>query len=503
MNADGSDQGRLTERAGDTSTPAGVVPDRPGVVAGRDGDRVRERPRGVVRHLRDGRRRPGTRRLTTTTANDRADMVARRLADRLPERRGRRPHLRDARGRDRRAQARRATSAPEIEPAWSPDGRWIAYSRRASRQRDPRDLAGAPRRLGAAAADEPGRGAYAPAWSPDGKALAFAARQRTGHFEIYTIGVDGKGLRRVTYSTEDAFEPAWSPDGVDDRVLARRRDRRRSTRTASSSRSSPMRKTTTRARTGTPVPPKERSRADGDRRARRHARHEGQGVRVPRAIGSGSTVSTSCSSTPGSSASRSSTPDVTRDEVAAAAGADAAALAAAGDRGAAIETMARGAAEIVERLHAEGRLDAIGGLGGSGGSALVTHAMRELPIGVPKLMVSTVASGDTSPYVGSVDVTMMYSVVDIAGVNQISARIMSNAAGALAGMAQATVPPTRRGAPRSWWPRCSASRRRASRRHASGSRSSGTRCSSSTRPERAAARWRSCSRRASPSARST
>ena len=91
------------------------------------------------------------------------------------------------------------------------------------------------------------------------------------------------------------------------------------------------------------------------------------------------------------------TPDVTRDEVAAAAGADAAALAAAGDRGAAVETMARGAAEVVKRLHAEGRLDAIGGLGGSGGSALVTHAMRELPIGVPKLMVSTVASGRHEP----------------------------------------------------------------------------------------------------------
>jgi uncharacterized protein (UPF0261 family) len=134
-------------------------------------------------------------------------------------------------------------------------------------------------------------------------------------------------------------------------------------------------------------------------------------------------------------------PDVAREEVASAAGADVAALAAAGDRGVAVETMARGAAEVAKRLHAEGRLDAIGALGGSGGSALATHAMRQLPIGVPKLMVSTVASGDTSPYVGSVDVTMMYSVVDIAGVNQISARIMSNAAGALAGMAKATVPP--------------------------------------------------------------
>ena len=135
------------------------------------------------------------------------------------------------------------------------------------------------------------------------------------------------------------------------------------------------------------------------------------------------------------------TPDVTRQTVAEAVGADVQALAAAGDRGAAIETMARGAAQIVTRLHAEGRLDAIGGLGGSGGSSLVTYAMRQLPIGVPKLMVSTVASGDTSPYVGSVDVTMMYSVVDIAGINRISAQILTNAAAALAGMAAASVPP--------------------------------------------------------------
>jgi uncharacterized protein (UPF0261 family) len=102
--------------------------------------------------------------------------------------------------------------------------------------------------------------------------------------------------------------------------------------------------------------------------------------------------------------------------------------------------MAEGAAELLKRLHAEGRLDGVLGLGGSGGSSLVTHAMRQLPIGVPKLMVSTVASGDTSPYVGSVDVTMMYSVVDIAGVNEISARIMTNAAGMIAGAVKGTVP---------------------------------------------------------------
>ena len=130
--------------------------------------------------------------------------------------------------------------------------------------------------------------------------------------------------------------------------------------------------------------------------------------------------------------------DVTRQAVAAAAGVDVQELADARDRTTAIATMGRGAAEVVRRLHAEGRLDAIGALGGSGGTALATHAMRALPVGVPKLMVSTVASGETSPYVGSVDVTMMYSVVDVAGINRISTRIIANAARALAGMATGT-----------------------------------------------------------------
>jgi uncharacterized protein (UPF0261 family) len=128
-------------------------------------------------------------------------------------------------------------------------------------------------------------------------------------------------------------------------------------------------------------------------------------------------------------------PDVTRDEVARAGGADVRALAASGDRGAAVVAMARGAAEVAKRLHAEGRLDGIAALGGSGGSAIATTAMRALPVGVPKLMVSTLASGDTRPYVGASDVTMTYSVVDIAGLNQVSRRIIANAAGAIAGMA--------------------------------------------------------------------
>jgi uncharacterized protein (UPF0261 family) len=111
-----------------------------------------------------------------------------------------------------------------------------------------------------------------------------------------------------------------------------------------------------------------------------------------------------------------------------------------GDRGAAVTAMAEGAERVVLQLHAEGRLDGILALGGSGGSSIATRAMRALPVGVPKLMVSTVASGDTRPYVGAVDVTMMYSVVDIAGVNRVSARIMANAAGAIAGMVEANVP---------------------------------------------------------------
>jgi uncharacterized protein (UPF0261 family) len=131
--------------------------------------------------------------------------------------------------------------------------------------------------------------------------------------------------------------------------------------------------------------------------------------------------------------------DVSREEVAAAVGADVAALAEAGDRGAAVEVMGRGAAELVGRLHAEGRLDGILTVGGSGNSSIGAHAMRALPVGVPKLMVSTLASGDTRPYVGATDVSMTYSVVDISGLNRISERILSNAAGAIAGMAKATV----------------------------------------------------------------
>ena len=133
-------------------------------------------------------------------------------------------------------------------------------------------------------------------------------------------------------------------------------------------------------------------------------------------------------------------PDITRQDVAAAVGEDVQALADARDRAHAIQVMGRGAAEVARRLHAEGRLDAIGALGGTGGTAIATQAMRALPIGVPKLMVSTVASGDTSYYVGTSDVAMMHSVVDVSGINRISARIFANAGRALAGMASGEEP---------------------------------------------------------------
>jgi uncharacterized protein (UPF0261 family) len=133
-------------------------------------------------------------------------------------------------------------------------------------------------------------------------------------------------------------------------------------------------------------------------------------------------------------------PNVTRREVAAAACADVEQLAAERDRAAALHVMGRGAAEIARRLHAEGRLDGIAGMGGTGGSSVAAAAMRALPVGTPKLIVSAVAPRDIRPYVGGTDVTLMYAVTDIAGINRISARILSNAAAAIAGMARSLTP---------------------------------------------------------------
>jgi uncharacterized protein (UPF0261 family) len=139
--------------------------------------------------------------------------------------------------------------------------------------------------------------------------------------------------------------------------------------------------------------------------------------------------------------------DVPREEVAEAAGADHGALVAEADRGRAVEVMGRGAGVVLGRLFEQGRLQGTAAIGGSGNSSIAAAAMRDLPVGVPKLIVSTVGSGDTRPYVGAKDVTMMYSVVDIAGINRISARILANAAGAIAGMARSSAPAAGEGRP--------------------------------------------------------
>lgn len=129
--------------------------------------------------------------------------------------------------------------------------------------------------------------------------------------------------------------------------------------------------------------------------------------------------------------------DVPASQVAAAAGADLAALRDAADRGAAMSTMGSGAAAVLADLHRRGELDAVLGLGGSGGAAITGAALRALPVGVPKLLVSTMISGDVADYVGGSDVTLMYSVTDVSGINRISRQVLGNAAGAAAGMARA------------------------------------------------------------------
>ena len=108
-----------------------------------------------------------------------------------------------------------------------------------------------------------------------------------------------------------------------------------------------------------------------------------------------------------------------------------------GDRGAAIAAMADAFECFIK---AQRDLGGLLGIGGSGGTAMITPAMRALPIGIPKLMVSTMASGNVASYVGACDITMMYSVTDVAGLNRISRRVLGNAAHALAGMMLRTLP---------------------------------------------------------------
>lgn len=134
-------------------------------------------------------------------------------------------------------------------------------------------------------------------------------------------------------------------------------------------------------------------------------------------------------------------PDVDAARVAEAGGGDLETLRARGDRNEALVVMTRGCVALARELFVEGRFDCVLGLGGSGGTALATAVMRELPIGVPKVMVSTLASGDVGPYVGAADIAMLHSVVDIAGLNRISRRVLGSAVGAVCGMAEQSAPP--------------------------------------------------------------
>ena len=137
------------------------------------------------------------------------------------------------------------------------------------------------------------------------------------------------------------------------------------------------------------------------------------------------------------SATAAISPDITAGQVAEAAGTTVEALRSAGDRGAAVTAMGRGAAALIAGLAAAGRVDGVLAAGGSGGSSIAAQVMAALPVGLPKLLVSTMASGDVSPYVGAKDVCVMYSVVDVAGLNRISRLVLGNAAAAMAGMALA------------------------------------------------------------------
>jgi len=128
--------------------------------------------------------------------------------------------------------------------------------------------------------------------------------------------------------------------------------------------------------------------------------------------------------------------DVTREEVLAAAGLS---LPGVEDRGERVGVMARALPVFLEKMAAEGRMGGVISLGGGGGTAIATAGMRALPVGFPKLMVSTLASGNTAHYVGTKDIVMMPSIVDVAGLNQISRMIFARAAGAICGMVEARI----------------------------------------------------------------
>ena len=133
------------------------------------------------------------------------------------------------------------------------------------------------------------------------------------------------------------------------------------------------------------------------------------------------------------------TPDITRFQVAESAGLDLASIIAKKDRGEAVTAMSQAAPVLLSKLQRERKIDGVISLGGGGGTAIASSAMRALPIGFPKLMVSTLASGNTAHYVGTSDIVMMPSVTDVAGLNRLSRMIFSRAAGAICGMVESKI----------------------------------------------------------------
>ncbi len=130
-------------------------------------------------------------------------------------------------------------------------------------------------------------------------------------------------------------------------------------------------------------------------------------------------------------------PDISREDVFLAAGTTLKKVLLEKNRGVAVEAAANGLAKIALDLFNQGKIHGVLGIGGSAGTTLGTSAMRALPFGIPKIMVSTLASGQVRPFVGVKDITMMHSVVDICGLNRISTKVLSNAAYAMAGMLNA------------------------------------------------------------------
>jgi uncharacterized protein (UPF0261 family) len=134
------------------------------------------------------------------------------------------------------------------------------------------------------------------------------------------------------------------------------------------------------------------------------------------------------------------TPDITREEIAAAAGIDLAGIVARKDRGEAVTAMAGAAAGMLASLVESGRIHGVISLGGGGGTAIGTAAMRALPVGFPKVMVSTLAAGNVAPYVGTKDIVMFPSIVDVSGINRLSRVLLARAAGAICGMVEMQPP---------------------------------------------------------------